>query len=158
MSVFLRWGVFGILGVAALLYAYNASKRLAETRVTTAPVAEKTPAATEEETEDPETSAQAPDETVQGPGTQPEAEAPRKTSAECEAELVVAQRALDMRKEGAPLDRVLRIQEIAWQESSERRERLTAVATRWYNYSGNFSPEALRIAVTNACEQATAAS
>jgi hypothetical protein len=30
MSVFLRWGIFGILGVAALLYAYNASKRLAE--------------------------------------------------------------------------------------------------------------------------------
>ncbi len=28
MSVFLRWGIFGILGVAALLYAYNASKRL----------------------------------------------------------------------------------------------------------------------------------
>ncbi len=30
MSVFLRWGIFGILGVAALLYAYNASKRMAE--------------------------------------------------------------------------------------------------------------------------------
>ena len=29
MSVFLRWGVFGILAVAALIYAYNASKRLA---------------------------------------------------------------------------------------------------------------------------------
>ena len=26
MSVFLRWGIFGILAVAALMYAYNASK------------------------------------------------------------------------------------------------------------------------------------
>ena len=30
MSVFLRWGIFGILGVAGLMYAYNASKRMAE--------------------------------------------------------------------------------------------------------------------------------
>jgi len=30
MSVFLRWGIFGILGVAALLYAYNASKHFAQ--------------------------------------------------------------------------------------------------------------------------------
>ena len=32
MSVFLRWGIFGILGVAALVYAYNASKSMAEKR------------------------------------------------------------------------------------------------------------------------------
>ena len=57
-----------------------------------------------------------------------------------EAELVVAQRAIDLRKEGAPLDRVLRIQEIAWEESPERRERLAQVATRWFNYSGDFQP------------------
>ena len=29
MSVFLRWGIFGILGVAGLMYAYNASKQMA---------------------------------------------------------------------------------------------------------------------------------
>jgi hypothetical protein len=32
MGVFLRWGVFGILVVAALVYAFNASKKLAENR------------------------------------------------------------------------------------------------------------------------------
>ncbi len=88
----------------------------------------------------------------------PQAETRRAVSAECEAELVVAQRAIDLRKEGAPLDRVLRMQEIAWQETPERRERLASVATRWFNYSGDFSPEALRIAVINACEPATPAS
>ena len=30
MGVFLRWGIFGILAVAAMVYAYNASKRMAE--------------------------------------------------------------------------------------------------------------------------------
>jgi hypothetical protein len=77
---------------------------------------------------------------------------------ECEAELVVAQRAIELRNEGAPLDRVLRMQEIAWEETPERRERLASVATRWFNYSGDFSPEALRIAVVNACERTTPAS
>ena len=157
MSVFLRWGVFGILGVAALLYAYNASKRLAEARAATTPATARTQAVQDEE-EDPDESPPPPGETASVSAPPAEARRPRETSAECEAELVVAQRAIDMRKEGAPLDRLLRIQEIAWQEPAERRERLAAVATRWYNYSGDFSPEALRIAVVNACEQATSAS
>ena len=77
----------------------------------------------------------------------------RSASPLCEAELVVAQRAIDMRRQGEPLDRLLRIQEIAWQESVERRQRLEKVATRWFGYEGSFSPEALRVAVINDCEQ-----
>jgi hypothetical protein len=143
MSVFLRWGVFGILGVAALLYAYNASKRMAE-----AHAAKETPAPAVVE----ETSPEAPPvETV----PEPPAPAPARATApaHCEAELVVAQRAIDMRKQGDPLDRVLRIQEIAWQEPPARRQRLESVATRWYGYEGDFAPEALRIAVIGDCVQ-----
>ena len=145
MSVFLRWGVFGILGVAALLYAYNASKRLAEShaaQATPAPVA-----AVEEPAPAP------PAEAVPEPPP-PAPEPARATApAHCEAELVVAQRAIDMRKQGAPLDRVLRIQEIAWQEEPARRQRLENVATRWYGYESDFAPEALRIAVISDCVQ-----
>jgi hypothetical protein len=159
MSVFLRWGVFGILGVAALLYAYNASKRLAEAHASDAAAAVKTPAADAavEDTDEPDE----PDEppaAAESVSASPQVEPQREVIPHCEAELVVAQRAIDMRKEGAPLDRVLRIQEIAWQETPERRERLASVATRWFNYSGEFSPEALRITVINACQQATPAS
>jgi hypothetical protein len=75
----------------------------------------------------------------------------------CEAELVVAQRALDMKKQGEPLDRVLRMQEIAWQEAPQRRQRLEKVATRWYGYEGSFQPEALRIAVISDCRQSVPA-
>ena len=32
MGVFLRWGVLGIVSIAALVYAYNSSKRMAEAR------------------------------------------------------------------------------------------------------------------------------
>lgn len=154
MSVFLRWGVFGILGVAALLYAYNASKRMSEAHAAKAeqlasePVAETAPDAAPVEPAQPEPE----------PAPPLRAEPPRAARPECEAELFVAQRAIDMRKQGEPLDRVLRIQEIAWQESPQRQERLASVATRWFNYSSDFSPEALRIAVINACEQATPAS
>ncbi len=151
MSVFLRWGVFGILGVAALLYAYNASKRMAESHAAkqastqaTAPVAplpaEEAPPA---DTIDEEARASA--------TAVPE---PPPVRAQCEAELQVAQRAIDMRKQGAPLDRVLRIQQIAWQEQPQQRERLEKVATRWFGYEGDFAPAALRIAVINDCEQA----
>jgi hypothetical protein len=134
MSVFLRWGVFGILGVAALMYAYNASKRLADAHAAKpAPVAVSAPEpeATEEDTD-----------VAAAPEGAPEAHSPPPSppaaSAECEAELVVAQRAIDLRKEGAPLDRALRIQEIAWESSPERRQRLEQVATRWYGYEGDF--------------------
>ena len=156
MSVFLRWGVFGILGVAALLYAYNASKRLAEAHASDPSAAVKTPAtdAAVEDADEPDE----PPAAAESVSASPQVEPQREVIPHCEAELVVAQRAIDMRKEGAPLDRVLRIQEIAWQETPERRERLESVATRWFNYSGDFSPEALRITVINACQQATPAS
>jgi len=156
MSVFLRWGVFGILGVAALLYAYNASKRLAEARAAKpAPVAEM--AAEPEPTVESDATAapEAAPEDRQPPAAAV-ASAP-SAPAHCEAELVVAQRAIDLRKEGAPLDRALRIQEIAWEPSPERRQRLEQVATRWFGYEGDFRPEALRIAVINDCERASPA-
>ncbi|HET9474944.1 MAG TPA: hypothetical protein VFO82_13685 [Steroidobacteraceae bacterium] len=155
MSVFLRWGIFGILGVAALLYAYNASKRLAEAHAAQSPPA-VSPSSDEAAAEEPDEPTESP-VAAESASAPPPAEARREVAAECEEELVVAQRAIDLRKEGAPLDRVLRIQQIAWQETPERRERLVSVATRWFSYSGSFSPEALRIAVINACEQPTPA-
>ena len=148
MSVFLRWGVFGILGVAALLYAYNASKRLAGSHATrAAPMSAPAQAPAS-----PPAADAAGQESRAGPPVAAVApEVATDVSATCEAELVVARRALEMRKQGAPLDRVLRMQEIAWQESAERRARLGKVATRWFNYEGDFRPETLRIAVLNDC-------
>jgi hypothetical protein len=148
MSTFLRWGVFGILGVAALMYAYYASKRLAERR-SAQPV--PTAAVPAGPVEAPPVAAE-PDST---PEREPSrTEPPRNTAPpHCEAELVVARRAIEMRMQGEPLDRVLRIQEVAWQESAVRRQRLEKVATRWFGYEGNFAPEALRIAVINDCVQ-----
>ncbi len=129
MSVFLRWGVFGILGVAALLYAYNASKRLAEAHAARpSPVASAAPA-------ESHTTAATP------------------APARCEEELTVAERAIDMRRHGDPLDRVLRIQEIAWQESAPRRARLEQVATQWFDREGDMAPSALRAVVVNDCQQ-----
>src|SRR6476659_8716639 len=140
MSVFLRWGVFGILGVAALLYAYNASKRLAESHATRAApvVSAPTPQPASNQASSPAAPAAEPAVSVAPAAT-------HTVSAQCEAELVVARRAMEMHNQGAPLDRVLRIQEIAWQESPERRARLEKVATRWFNYGGEFRPETLRI-------------
>lgn len=144
MSVFLRWGVFGILGVAALLYAYNASKRMAEAHA-------RKPQPQAGEIETPASAPAA--ETEAGIAPLPEPASETAIPRACEAELQVARRAVEMKLQGAPLDRVLRMQEIAWQELPERRERLAAVAVRWFGYEADFSPSAMRVAVVNDCQQ-----
>ena len=148
MSVFLRWGIFGILGVAALLYAYNASKRFAEARANKAPSATVAPQEADPSPEDVAESAARP--VTEAP---PQAAAVSPAPAHCETELVVAQRAIELKKAGEPLDRVLRMQEIAWEETPARRARLEKVATRWYGYEGSFQPDALRIVVISDCQQ-----
>ena len=61
--------------------------------------------------------------------------------------------ALEARRQGQPIDRLLRIQEIAFQEP-RRRQRLETVAVRWYQLEGDEPiPEALRIAVISDCER-----
>jgi hypothetical protein len=143
MSVFLRWGVFGILAVAALVYAYNASKRLAENR-STPPAAADTAAASsdaladETEPEEPAAAAAAADD----------------TPAHCETELLVAERALQARREDEPLDRLLRNRLIAFEGDPVRRQRLEKVATDWYRHEGEEpGSEALRIYVISSCQQ-----
>jgi hypothetical protein len=138
MSVFLRWGIFGILGIAAVMYAYNTSKHLAETRsnqVKPGPASD-----------DPrETAVSAVPDVEPVPTAQP--------APQCQAELEVAQRALEARRQGEPIDRLLRIQEIAFQ-AEPRRQRLEAVARRWYQLEGNEpAPEALSLEVVDDCER-----
>ena len=151
MSVFLRWGIFGILGVAALLYAYNASKHFAQSHAAKPKVAAVKPdgAGADEESEEPVEPAESSEPVA--------AEPPASAPAHCETELLVARRAIDLKKDGEPLDRVLRMQEIAWEEAPARRERLEKVATRWYGYEGSFQPESLRMAVVNDCQQSAPA-
>jgi hypothetical protein len=151
MSVFLRWGIFGILGVAALVYAYNASKRMAEAHAAKQAAAANAPAPATEPP--PAVEPVKPEPIPPAPPAEPVVAIP----ARCAAELAVAQRAIEMRKQGAPLDRVMRMQEIAFEESPERRQRLETVATRWFGYEGDFSAGALRIAVVNDCQQASPA-
>ena len=133
MSVFLRWGIFGILSVAGLLYAYNASKSMAERRA----------------------ARDTPDTAVTARPSEPEPEAVVPAAEpQCAEELLVAERALAARAMDSPLDRLLRIQEIAFQEPP-RRARLEKVATFWFNLKGEEpNPEDLRVAVISNCVKA----
>jgi hypothetical protein len=149
MSVFLRWGIFGILAVAGLIYAYNASKKLAEIRSKERPAAVQSRGASESDTEtatDDDESTGAEDAPVAG------------ISVHCAAELEVARRALQARRDGEPLDRLLRIPEIAWQEPPARRERLAKVATDWFNLEGEVPiPAEFRNSVISDCERVSPA-
>ncbi len=134
MSVFLRWGVFGILAVAALLYAYNASKRLAENR-------------------GPDASGTA---TTSGDGAAPETLV--RVPEHCELEREVAERALEARREHLPLDKLLRVRLIAFEKDAARRGRLEKVAADWYLLEGEEpTPGALRREVVTDCEAITPA-
>jgi len=131
--------------MAAVLYAYNSSKRLAEVR--SAQKAQAPVAAPRQ------TDAEAASEPQPLPESSPQPDLPPR----CQAELAIAQRALEARRQGEPLDRLLRIQEIAFQEQTWRL-RLEAVATRWYQWTGEEpAPEALRDAVVRNCELFTPA-
>jgi hypothetical protein len=142
VSVFLRWGVFGILGFAALWYAYNASKQMAEKRAARAPPVTATAVA-------PVPAQELAQEQSATPAAMPLAVL--TASPACEVELLVAQRALEARRQGEPLDRLLRIQEIAFEEGT-RRARLEKVATLWYRLEGDEPiAETLRIAVVSDC-------
>jgi hypothetical protein len=147
MSVFLRWGVFGILGVAALLYAYNASKHLAESHAARAAATPTAAPPGAETAVAPDVAASPRPEALTPPA--PMLAAPER----CQLELKVAQRAIEMRKQGEPLDRLLRIQEIAWQEYAPARVRLEQVATQWFNREGDIAPSALQAVVINDCQQ-----
>jgi hypothetical protein len=149
MGVFLRWGVFGILAVAATLYAYNASKRLAERRPPPAPVVASPEAGEEEPGEEESAEAMASEE----------AEPVEALPAACEEERQVAERALKMRRDGEPIDRVLRIQIIVFQSDEMRRARLEAVARQWFDREGaDPNAAALREQVLRDCRRATPAS
>lgn len=149
MGVFLRWGIFGILGTAALIYAYNASKRLAENRAPDRPAASQVRGADDVESDAETAAAEDAAETGADVAGMP---------AQCAAELEVARRALQARREGEPLDRLLRIPEIAWQAPPARRERLTQVATRWFNLEGEVPiPAEFRRSVLEDCEKVSPA-
>jgi hypothetical protein len=136
--VFLRWGVFGILGVAALIYAYNASKKLAVSHAGRAP-AQQSPAAGSAL---PETSATRP---------RPVMPATDGLSPQCRLELEVAHLARLAHHDGDPFDRLLRMQKIAWQDDPKVRERLTQVAKRWYERTDTPDPPRMREEVVFDC-------
>jgi hypothetical protein len=144
VGVFLRWGIFGIIAVAALFYAYNALGHLADRRKTTPAAAVAPPA---QPAEYPPASRAAETTVAQDEaGDVPE---------RCAVELDIARRAAGSRSIGEPLDRVLRIQEIAWQKDEKLRVRYTQIATRWYGEPGPVDAARLRRDVLSACVNPT---
>ena len=136
MGVFLRWGVFGIIVVAALIYAYNASKDLTERR-------QQSKAAVSSQQGEPQSPE---DEDPAGGESVPEA------TPQCEEEFQVAELALSARRDNQPFDRLSRHQLIAFQADPKRRQRLEDVARKWFEKSGT-EPEAasMRQAVLREC-------
>jgi hypothetical protein len=175
MGVFLRWGVFGILGVAALIYAYNANKQLAERHDSREAVdSEQSGDEAGEEFVEDSTGADGAgeaasadelpgDDTTAGEahGGEVAADAgemrlpPTEMPAACAEEQHVAERALKTRRDGGTLEELLRIEVIAMQSDARRRERLSAVATRWFEREGRDpDAETLRGEVLRDCGSA----
>jgi hypothetical protein len=147
--VFLRWGIFGIIAVAALIYAYNALGHLADRRKTLPAAAVAPVARTSNEQPVARTSNEQPpavDPVQTAPAADADAISPR-----CAVELDIARRSAESRSIGEPLDRVLRIQEIAWQKDEKLRARYAQIATRWYDEPGPLDAGRLRRDVLADC-------
>lgn len=156
MSVFLRWGVFGMLTVAALVYAYNASKDLAGQHAAKNPPAANVQS-DEAEADEATADEEAADRAERAPPAEPADIGPEMPEG-CVEEARVAERALKMRRDGDTLDHLLRIDTIVFQSDEPRRDRLKAVATHWYEREGR-DPDAsaLRSEVLRDCRKALAA-
>lgn len=159
--VFLRWGIFGIIAVAALIYAYNALGHLADRRKMTPAAAVAPPARTSNEQPPARASNEQPP--TPAPEQPPPAGEAGTTAVRvepgipprCAIELDIARRAAESHSIGEPLDRVLRIQEIAWQKDEKLRARYTQIATRWYDEPGPIDAARLHRDVVAACVGAT---
>lgn len=153
MGVFLRWGIFGILSIAALVYAYNALGSLAEHRRASPAVV----AAGARDTSDMP-AARGTNEAPAAGGAARAEPADVENDAipgHCQVELDIARRAATARSIGEPLDRVLRIQEIAWQQDETLRARYTELARHWYAAPGPVDDARLRREVVTPCLDAT---
>lgn len=157
MGVFLRWGVFGIVAIAALMYAYNASKRLSEQRAARNPPVVSQESG-EEVDEDEATDGEPAEESATTEEADEESEPEVAMPELCAEEQRVAERALKMRRDGDRLDRLLRIDIIVFQSEEQRSDRLKAVATKWFGREGR-DPNAsmLRAEVLRDCRKAMAA-
>ncbi|MCB1623543.1 MAG: hypothetical protein KDI32_03065 [Pseudomonadales bacterium] len=122
MTVFLRWGAFALLSIAALIYAYRVNERSDDIRARlTQQLAVRRAANAERERRT-------------APVDQRTAATPLDPlSPACEEELQVAIGAARSATAGEPLDRVLRQERIAWQGDPPRKARLTAAAQLGYS-------------------------
>ncbi len=147
MGVFLRWGIFGIIAVAALVYAYNALGHLADRHRNMPAGVVAPPARTAEDAPPARAAEDTPPAADASSGAAKGDAIPEK----CALELDIARRAVESRSIGEPLDRLLRIQEIAWEKDDRLRAHRTELATRWFNEPGPVDAARLRRDVLSAC-------
>jgi hypothetical protein len=150
VGVFLRWGIFGIIAVAALVYAYNALGHLADRHKASPAAVVASP------TREPgNVPAREPDHMPRDAGQAAAQDERDAIPQRCVVELDIARRAVESRSVGEPLDRLLRIQEIAWQKDDKLRARYAQLATHWYEEPGPVDAARLRRDVFSACIAAT---
>jgi hypothetical protein len=130
VTVFLRWGAFALLAIAALVYSYRVNERAPTiaarleankqaTRAAPVPVA--------------------PSRAALEPADRPE----------CAPFVAAASAGASAGERGEPLDRVLRQGSIAWQEDPALKSALTAAATDAYQQTSRGAAEA----AAAACDQ-----
>ncbi len=141
MTVFLRWGVFGLLAISALIYAYRVNERSDDIRLQLEQRAEQRRAAERELREAARRDVEFSDKP-----------AIASLSSACEEAVQVAVDAAAAAKAGQPLDRVLRQERIAWQDEPVRKQRLAVAARLGYSLHGQ-DGAAIRRAVADECRE-----
>lgn len=138
MTVFLRWGAFGLLAISALIYAYRVNERSDDIR-----------ARLEERADQRRMEAA---RSLAAPVDRAAGSLPEKIadSAKCTEVVQVALDAAAAAQASEPLDRVLRQTRIAWQEDPVRKAELAAAAERGYSLA-DMPAEDIRRVVAEDC-------
>ncbi len=133
MTVFLRWGVFALLTIAALIYAYRVNERSSD--ITARLEAQRV-------------------QSARLPAAEGGSATPPPLPADCAGELRAVEAAAASAARGEPLDRVLRRREIAFETDPAEKARLTLAANRGFAAPGADATERAAIARA-ACEAPT---
>ena len=141
MTVFLRWGAFALLSIAALIYAYRVNERSDDIR---AKIEQQVMAQRAAET--------ARQQSAPAPVSAGNVASTRALSPACEEAVQLAMEAARARRSGEPLDRVLRQGRIAWEEDPARKRQLTAAAQLGYTLRDVAEPE-IRVVVAKDCAE-----
>jgi hypothetical protein len=146
LTVFLRWGAFALLAIAALVYSYRVNERAP---AIAAQLEANKQAARERTARAQAANGDSASDSFDRQGSAQRTDADRP---ECSLFIQAASAGAAAAERGEPLDRALRESVIAWEENAALKQALASTATEAYQQTSRSTQGAATTVASAACE------